>query len=81
MIQKIIKRTVFVLLTISLILSAVFICYAESAYSWYTKREKDNRQPKLDKGLSLIDGYNVSWLDSTHGDSCEEKVLYLTFDF
>ncbi len=81
MFKKIVKKTVFACVAVSVILSLGFYCYADSTFSWYTKREKDNRQPRLDKGLSVINSYNASWLDTRYGDNSEEKVLYLTFDF
>ncbi len=81
MLKNYVKRTVFVFISTLTLLSLGFNCYADSTYSWYTKREKDNMQPKLDKGLSVINSYNASWLDTRYGDDCEEKVLYLTFDF
>ena len=62
-------------------MTMTFNCFASTALSWYTKREKDNKQPKLDSGLDVINSYNASWIDTRYGDSTEEKVLYLTFDF
>ncbi len=81
MLKKYVKKTVFAFVSTLAVLSLVSDCYAASSYSWYTKREKDNKQPRLDKELSVIDSYNAFWLDTRYGDGSDEKVLYLTFDF
>lgn len=81
MTRTIFKKTVFISLAFAALISLSFDICGASGYSWYTKREKNNLQPRLDKGLSVIESYNVSWLDKEHGDECDEKVLYLTFDF
>ena len=69
------------IVSLTIIISSADLCYAEGAYSWYTKRAADNRQPVLDKRLSVIEKYNTAWIDSRYGDENGEKVLYLTFDF
>ena len=79
-----IKRKIIAFAAMLIFISAAmlpFECHADSVYSWYTKRAKENKQPRLDSGLKIIEKYNVSWIDGEHGDDCEEKVLYLTFDF
>ncbi len=53
---------------------------AASAQSWYVKREKDHRQPRLDTEQSVISKYGGYYIDASHGDTCDEKVIYLTFD-
>ena len=81
MLGKILKRTVLILLSLNLLFTLPLSCFAESAYSWYTKREKNNLRPRLDKGLSVIESYNAAWIDTRCTDNGESKVLYLTFDF
>ena len=53
---------------------------AEQAYSWYCKRAPDHKQPTLDTPMQFITEFGGYYLDTRHGDECEDKVLYLTFD-
>ena len=50
------------------------------ATAWYFKKTKDHTQPRLESGLCFINKYDCCYVDASHGDDCEEKVLYLTFD-
>ena len=52
----------------------------EKSYGWFCTHRKDHLQPIADNSLSLIDRYNAFYIDADHGDECEEKVIYLTFD-
>lgn len=81
MYRSLFKKILLSLVSCFMILTLAFNSYAASSYSWYTKREKNNLRPKLDKGLCVINSYNASWLDSECEDGGEDKVLYLTFDF
>lgn len=75
------KKIVF---TISLILAlfcAVLPIGAEShIYNWFCAHRKDHLQPKADPSIAFIDEYNGYYIDKNHGDNCQEKVIYLTFD-
>ncbi len=53
---------------------------AEQVQSWYCVRNKEHKQPRLDANLQYIEKYNGYYIDRKHGDDCEEKVVYLTFD-
>ncbi len=50
------------------------------AQSWYVRRAADHRQPSADLADSTLADVNAYYVDRTHGDRAEEKVLYLTFD-
>jgi len=54
--------------------------FAESSYSWYCLRNRDHKQPKADTNMSFIEQYGGYYVDKKHGDDCNEKVIYLTFD-
>ncbi len=54
--------------------------HASSEIGWYCKRTKDHSQPKLDSNLSIVEKYDVLWIDKNHSSMDEEKVIYLTFD-
>ena len=48
--------------------------------SWYCVRNKEHKQPIADADMRYIEEYSGYYVDHSHGDSCEEKVVYLTFD-
>ncbi len=53
---------------------------AAQRLNWYCNKSKEHRQPPIPSEFSFLgecDGYCI---DNAHGDSCEEKVVYLTFD-
>ena len=50
------------------------------AESWYCVRAKDNKQPICDPGMQYVENYGGYYIDHSHGDGDEEKVVYLTFD-
>jgi len=79
--KKVLSRVFSAFLAIFLLISFPVQIYAAEGLSWYTKRAADNKQPRLDGKLSVIKKYNAAWIDEAHGDSNDEKVLYLTFDF
>lgn len=51
-----------------------------NVYSWFCVHKKDHSQPNVDPSLSFVEQYNGFYIDKKHGDQCEEKVIYLTFD-
>lgn len=53
---------------------------AREEYHWYCKRNSQHRQPSLDTDMQFIDQYGGYYIDKKHGDDCDEKVIYLTFD-
>ena len=63
---------------------AVFLSLCVNAqgdcYSWYCVRNKEHKQPRLDKEMSFVEKYNGYYVDKNHGDKAEEKIVYLTFD-
>ena len=46
--------------------------------SWFVTRNKEHRQPP--PAYSYIENYGACYIDRAHGDDCDERVLYLTFD-
>lgn len=66
----------------SFVLAAVFLIQPISAQNrgWYVKRANDHRQPKLDADQEIIEKHGGYYIDRRHGDTCDEKVIYLTFD-
>ena len=54
---------------------------AESGtHNWYCVHRKDHLQPKADQEIAFIEEYDGFYIDKKHGDQCDEKVIYLTFD-
>ena len=50
------------------------------ACGWYVCRNTQHRQPTLDAAQAAAEKHHAYYVDRAHGDTCEEKVLYLTFD-
>lgn len=71
---------VCVCLIISLLTLGTIAQNTERSYNWYCIRNKDHRQPRLDSEVSFIEEYNGYHIDKKHGDTCPEKMLYMTFD-
>ena len=71
---------VCILITISMSTYGVFAQGGEKHYSWYCIRNKEHKQPRLDGEVSFIEDYGGFHVDKKHGDSCSEKIVYLTFD-
>ena len=51
-----------------------------SASNWYCVHRSDHKQPSADPSIAYVEKYNGFYIDKRHGDDCEEKVIYLTFD-
>ena len=49
-------------------------------FSWYCKRTKDHTQPLADNNLEFITEYGGYYVDKKHGNDCDDKLIYLTFD-
>ena len=47
---------------------------------WYCKRNSEHKQPISDSQFSFLDECGGIYVDKSHGDENEEKVIYLTFD-
>ena len=53
---------------------------SDRTYSWFCVHRKDHLQPRADASISFIEEYDGFYIDKKHGDGCEDKVIYLTFD-
>ncbi len=80
------KRKIFKIIS-SILCFVLIVCllninvYAASGdVSWYCVHRKDHKQPIADKALSFIEDFGGYYIDKKHGDECEDKVIYLTFD-
>lgn len=51
-----------------------------SAINWYCVHRSDHKQPLADERISFIENYDGYYIDKNHGDDCDDKVIYLTFD-
>lgn len=52
----------------------------DTVFHWYCVRKKDHKQPVADSDMQWIEKYHGYYIDHAHGDDCDEKVVYLTFD-
>ena len=76
--KRMLFKTIIFTLVFSLLLS-VSVSAKDGVYSWCTPRN-GKKQPIFNKEASLVEEYGGFYIDKNHGDSVEEKVLYLTFD-
>ncbi len=53
---------------------------SQDVFAWYCVRNNEHKQPRLDADIAFIEQYGAYYVDKDHGDDCEEKVVYLTFD-
>lgn len=53
---------------------------SDKEYSWYCVHRKDHKQPIADLASSFTEEQGCYYVDKKHGDDCEDKVIYLTFD-
>lgn len=76
------KQNMFfsLLLCLVLLISLPLRIVAQNELSWYFKKNSEHKQPLLDSGQTFIEGYHCYYVDKNHGDDCDDKVIYLTFD-
>lgn len=75
------KKFCGILLSLALILSLSVSVYAvHTPNGWCVIRNKTNTQPVLAPEFQFIENYDCCYVDRAHGDTAEEKMLYLTFD-
>ena len=74
------KRVIISILALIILSMSVFSASADKSQSWYCVRNNKHLQPIADSNLSYVEKYNGFYIDKTHGNDCEEKVVYLTFD-
>ena len=73
-------KIISLVVCVSLLLSVSISVLALNEYNWYCVHRKDHKQPKMDSNLLFVEDYHGYYIDKNHGDDCDEKVLYLTFD-
>ena len=73
------KKIMITLTALALAAAFAFSVSAAPA-GWYCKRNKEHKQPTLDGEMSYIEKYDAYYVDENHGDTSEDKVIYLTFD-
>ena len=77
--KKAITKAICILLLINIFIPVLNATAAEE-FHWYCKRNKEHKQPTLDTNMRFIEDVGGYYVDKKHGDDCEEKVIYLTFD-
>ena len=77
--NKAIKKSISAFLVFLSVFYVISAGSYASSMCWYVKRN-GNLQPQMQKESGLLKKYNAFYIDEKHGDRCEEKVLYLTFD-
>ena len=76
------KKIIAFIFSLLLFISVFSInTFGLSTASWYCVRNKSHNQPILSKELSIVDNYDVYWIDKRHSSMNDEnKVIYITFD-
>lgn len=75
------KKTIAFAVSVILICAFTVVGFSENnAQSWYCVRNKNHLQPIFSSDLSYVENYGGYYIDHSHGDGNEEKVVYLTFD-
>ena len=77
--KKTIMKAICILLLINIFIPVLNVSAAEE-FHWYCKRNKEHKQPTLDTNMRFIEDVGGYYVDQKHGDDCEDKVIYLTFD-
>lgn len=67
-------------LIITVMLFVVTVNADGKVYNWYCVHRKDHLQPQIGSELKFIEKYDGIYIDNKHGDKCDDKVVYLTFD-
>lgn len=70
----------FAVIFIILSFSETATAASSGALSWYCPRNKEHKQIICAPELKFIEDLEGYYIDKKHGDGCEEKVIYLTFD-
>ena len=77
----IIRKALFSFCAVILsVLALTFSVFGEESVGWYCVRNSEHKQPTADVRLRFVEDYGGYYVDKKHGDSAEEKVIYLTFD-
>ena len=74
------KKIICIFSVILLLQAFVQPVEAADELHWYCIRNKANRQPPCPAEFSFISQHGGIFLDSAHGDTAQERVVYLTFD-
>lgn len=68
-------------LAFSIVFCSVILASEKSkVYDWFVRHNQTHTQPITDATQRLVERYDGFYVDKQHGDDCEEKVIYLTFD-
>lgn len=78
------------LISVLTVLSVVLLSFAAlplsaregkgNAYSWYVTRNAEHKQPVFTPLQRETEKHGAYCIDVRHNDTCDEKVVYLTFD-
>ncbi len=71
---------IFSVLLVIFTITVAVAAKGNGAVNWYCKNNDSHLQPELPPELSFALEHNAVYLDNEHGDGCDDKVLYLTFD-
>ena len=79
--KKFFQKQIISVITIAAVaIIGVQNALANGGIGWYCVHRSDHKQPAVDEALSFIEDYGGYYIDNNHGDDCNDKVIYLTFD-
>lgn len=68
------------LLSLSLLIALNGISVSAKECYWYCKRNAEHKQPTCDAEFEFVENNGGIYVDKSHSDTVEDKVIYLTFD-
>ena len=74
------KPLIFICSIIIIVCVSIPIFASSPTYTWFCAHRRDHLQPKSDSSFNFISEYDAFFIDKNHGDDCDDKVIYLTFD-
>ena len=74
------KPLIFICSIIIIVCVSIPIFASSPTYTWFCAHRRDHLQPISDSSFNFISEYDAFFIDKNHGDDCDDKVIYLTFD-
>ena len=78
--KRIVRLFLITLVVCISVFSTSIFAESDQVINWYCTRNPNHKQPTLGTDLQIIEKYHGYYVDRNHGDDCNEKVIYLTFD-
>ena len=77
--KKMILASIFII-CICFIMTAQTYAISDEPMNFYCIRNKEHKQPRLDANMRFIENYDAYYVDRSHPEGADDRVVYLTFD-